>query len=51
MAKAVGVWPRPWRLCQGRGGVAKDLGSWPMPWGHGQGREGLPNLNPTTVEG
>ena len=45
MVKAVGAWPRQWRGCQGRGGVAKAVGggqnlggvakavgAWPRPW-------------------
>ena len=31
MAKAVGTWPRPWRRCQGLGGVVKAVRANPNP--------------------
>ena len=56
MAKAVGGWPRPWRRCQGRWGVAKAVGAWPRTWGRGQGLVGVakavranPNPNSKSV--
>ena len=41
MAKALGAWPRPWGLGQGRVGVAKAVEAFPRSWARGQGVEGV----------